>query len=168
MNNLTPNMIYRVYNKYMGKATFKDWLDHEKNLYQTKKDSGKITTNLKFPQWLNKRYAGLFKQNGIEVSVSAEGKFKAFLKKISEGVKKTGGKIIENYQLQKKAETPEESETKDTSKAQLKQDEKPKPREKQDTIAGLEKPVFYTLVGLGSIAVITMIIVIARSAAKQK
>lgn len=120
MKQLSANQIYNLSKE---KISFAEWIDREKKEYISKVENRKITTNLPFLTWLNRKW-----YMKLNASKSADGTTIAenIAGSISDVITKTKEKITGS------------SATTDTSQNQT----------KPETILGLKKGTFYIVTGL--------------------
>ncbi|MDD4970775.1 MAG: hypothetical protein PHT07_15215 [Paludibacter sp.] len=90
MSILSANQLYQLSGTAEQGVKFKDWLNSEKDMYQSKINAGKITGQMLFPEWLNKRWV-------MKATMSAEGDAtgSTFGKKLIDALKNVGTKTLQ-------------------------------------------------------------------------
>jgi hypothetical protein len=86
MSTLSANQLYNLSGAEKQGTKFKDWFNREKEQYQAKINSGKITGKMPFPEWLTKRW------KVKSTMMNAEGE--TFGSKITEALKNVGAQVL--------------------------------------------------------------------------
>lgn len=96
MSILSANQLYNLSGASKNGVAFKDWVNSEKAMYQSKIDNGKITGKMPFNDWLHKRWT-------VKATMSAEGEGSS---KILDALKNVGAQVLQKTTSGKSAAAP--------------------------------------------------------------